>query len=57
MGTSEIMVRTWVMQYEHHGVEAFKRSYTRYSSHFKLDVLNYMSNNGTSPNETAAIFR
>jgi transposase len=34
----------------------FKKSYTSYSPQFKLDVLNYMNDNGTSPNETAAIF-
>jgi transposase-like protein len=44
------------MQYEHHGEDAFKKSYTSYSAQFKLDVLTYMNDNGTSPNETAAIF-
>ncbi|MFF2450842.1 IS3 family transposase [Neobacillus sp. NPDC058068] len=57
IGTSENIVRTWVLQYEHHGEEAFKKSYTSYSAQFKLDVLNYMNDNGTSPNETAAIFK
>jgi transposase-like protein len=56
IGTSENIVRTWVMQYEHHGEDAFKKSYTSYSAQFKLDVLTYMNDNGTSPNETAAIF-
>ena len=36
--------------------EAFKKRYTNYSSQFKLDVLNYMNEHGTSINETAAIF-
>jgi transposase len=57
IGTSENIVRTWVMQYEHHGEEAFNKSYTSYSAQFKLDVLNYMNDHGTSPNETAAIFK
>jgi transposase-like protein len=57
IGTSENMVRTWVMQYQYHGLEAFKKTYTGYSAQFKLDVLNYMNNHGTSPNETAAIFK
>ncbi len=57
IGTTTSMVRNWVMQYEHQGIEAFVKSYTSYSAQFKLDVLNYMNNNGTSPNETAAIFR
>ncbi|OIK08804.1 hypothetical protein BIV60_25505 [Bacillus sp. MUM 116] len=54
--TSENIVRTWVMQYEHHGDEALKKSYTSYSTQYKLDVLNYINVHGTSPNETAAIF-
>ena len=33
-----------------------KKCYTNYSAQFKLDVLNYMNDNGTSPNETAVIF-
>lgn len=56
IGTSENIIRTWVMQYEHHGEDAFKKSYTSYSAQFKLDVLTYMNDNGTSTNETAAIF-
>ena len=43
-------------QYEYNGVEAFNKQYTNYSSQFKLDVLNYMIEHGTSLNETAAIF-
>jgi transposase-like protein len=56
IGTSDNIVRTWVMQDQHHGAEAFKKSYTSYSAQFKLDVLNYMNDHGTSPNETAAVF-
>jgi transposase-like protein len=56
IGATDYMVRTWVTQYEQNGPEAFKKSYTSYSSEFKLDVLKYMNDNGTSPNETAAIF-
>ena len=43
-------------QYEYNGVEAFIKRYTNYSAQFKLDVLNYMIENGTSLLETAAIF-
>ena len=57
IGASAYMVRNWVLQYEHQGEEAFVKSYTSYSVQFKLDVLNYMNTYGTSPNETAAIFR
>ncbi|TPG70363.1 transposase [Brevibacillus laterosporus] len=56
IGTTKSVVRDWMMQYQHHGVEAFIKSYTSYSAQFKLDVLNYMMKYGTSPNETAAIF-
>lgn len=57
IGTHKSMVGVWVMQYEKHGAEAFITSYTRHPTQFKLDVLNYMKNHGTSPNETAAIFQ
>jgi transposase-like protein len=57
IGTSESVVMNWVAQYKHHGVKGIcKKSYTSYSSQFKLDVLNYMNDHGTSPNETATIF-
>ncbi len=51
------VVMNWVKQYQAHGIDGLiKKSYTNYSLQFKLDVLNYMSDNGTSPNETAVIF-
>jgi transposase len=57
IGTSESVVMNWVKQYQYHGEEGLsKRSYTNYSAQFKLDVLNYMNDNGTSPNEAAVIF-
>ncbi|RUL45407.1 IS3 family transposase [Lysinibacillus antri] len=56
LDTSTAVVRNWVKQYEHHGSKALNPSYTKYSAQFKLDVLKYMNENGTSPNETAAIF-
>jgi transposase len=57
IGTSQSVVMNWVKQYQSQGIEALKKKgYTNYSSKFKLDVLNYMDDNGTSPNETAAIF-
>ncbi|MDQ0859342.1 helix-turn-helix domain-containing protein [Bacillus sp. V2I10] len=50
IGTSESVVMNWVAQYKHHGIEGlFKISYTSYSGQFKLDVLNYMNDHGTSP--------
>jgi transposase len=46
----------WVRLFEQHSKEAFIRSYTNYSGEFKLDVLNYMNETGTSSYDTAAIF-
>ena len=54
---SHCYLLTWVKQYEHNGVEAFVRRYTNYTKAFKLDVLNYMAEHGTSLYETAAIFK
>ena len=56
IGVSHRYLLTWVKQYEHNGVEAFVKRYTNYTKQFKLDVLNYMTEHGTSLNETAAIF-
>jgi transposase len=57
IGAASSLVITWVKQYEENGVEAFVKSYTSYSTEFKLDVLKYMNDYGTSPNKTAAIFK
>jgi transposase len=46
----------WIRLYEQHGCDAFARTYTTYSTQFKMDVLNYMSETGTSSYEAAAIF-
>jgi len=56
LGINHEVLRMWVRQYEYHGVKAFEKSYTAYSLSFKLDVLNYMNEHGTSPNEAAVIF-
>src|SRR5690606_35816157 len=56
MGTDHQAVLKWVKQYEYLGDNAFLKKYTNYSPQFKLDVLTYMIENGTSLNETAAIF-
>jgi transposase-like protein len=47
---------SWVRLYEHQGESAFTKSYTSYSTQFKMDVLKYMNEMGTSSVETAAIF-
>ena len=56
LGTHNKIIQVWMKQYEYHGVKAFIKRYTNYSAQFKLDVLNYMIEQGTSLNETAAIF-
>ncbi len=56
IGISHRYLLTWVKQYEHNGVEAFVKPCTNYTKQFKLDVLKYMAEHGTSTHETAAIF-
>lgn len=56
IGVDDKAIHKWLKQYEYNGVEAFIKSYTNYTPQFKLDVLNHMIENGTSLNETAAIF-
>lgn len=56
IGVDISVLRNWIKQYELHGEDAFVKRYTNYSAQYKLDVLNYMNDNGTSINETAAIF-
>ncbi|WP_373604997.1 helix-turn-helix domain-containing protein [Bacillus sp. AFS017336] len=46
----------WIRLYEQNGLEAFFKPYTNYSAEFKLNVLNYMNETGTSSYEAAAIF-
>jgi transposase-like protein len=55
--TDHKAILKWVKQYEYNGVEAFLKPCTNYTQQFKLDVLNYMIEHGTSLNETAAIFK
>ncbi len=50
------MLYQWIKQYESLGENAFKKRYTAYSTQYKLDVLNYMNEQGTSIRETAALF-
>ena len=56
IGADEGDLRSWVQRFQYHGDEAFKNSYARYSVKDKLDVLNYMKEQGTSIRETATIF-
>ena len=56
IGTDHATILKWVKLYEYNGADVFAKRYTNYSAQFKLDVLNYMIENGTSSRETAAIF-
>lgn len=56
IGVHHSVLFNWIKKYKHHGEEAFKKSYTPYSVEYKLDVLHYMEENGTSVRETADIF-
>lgn len=57
IGTDNKAILKWVKQYEYNGVDAFVKSYTNYTQEFKLDVLKYMIEHGTSLIETAGIFK
>lgn len=46
----------WIALFENHGESGLRPRYTNYSQEFKIDVLNYMNENGTSFRQTAAIF-
>ncbi|UKS62681.1 IS3 family transposase [Bacillus toyonensis] len=50
------LLREWIRRYESSGENAFEKRYTSYSTQYKLDVLNYMNEHGTSIRETAALF-
>jgi len=56
IGVHHSVFSVWVRLYEHQGESAFIKSYTSHSSQFKMDVLNYMNEMGTSSVETAAVF-
>jgi len=57
LGTDKQAIFKWVKQYEYNGAEAFIKPYTNYTLTLKMDVLNFMIENGTSLNETAAILK
>ena len=57
LGIPEPVVRNWIKQFKYHGLAAFEKSYTSYTAEFKINVLNYMNENGVSSNEAAVIFK
>ena len=50
------MIQGWVRLYQIQGADGFKKSYTSYSTEFKIDVLNYMNETGISSYDAAARF-
>lgn len=56
VGVYRSVLQNWIKQYQFNGEKAFEKRYTSYTTQYKLDVLNYMNENGTSIRETAAIF-
>jgi transposase-like protein len=56
LGVHSSVFTNWIRQFEYHGEDAFKRSYTSYSIQDKLNVLNHMNEHGMSVRETAAVF-
>ncbi|MFE8094399.1 IS3 family transposase [Bacillus toyonensis] len=46
----------WIKRFEFSGEKAFEKRYTTYSLEYKLDVIHYMNEHGTSIRETAALF-
>lgn len=56
IGITQQVISCWVRLYQENGKEAFLKSYTKYSAEYKMSVLNYMNETGTSSIDTAAIF-
>lgn len=56
LGVTHRVIGDMVRLYQENGIEAFLKSYTNYSAEFKMNVLNYMNETGTSSIDTAAIF-
>jgi transposase len=56
IGINQTTLNEWIRHYEHNGLSVYVKPYTSYTLEFKLNVLKYMTENGTSSYETAAIF-
>lgn len=46
----------WIKKYQYHGLDAFKRGYTKFTFEDKLNILKYMNENGLSTIQTAVQF-
>jgi transposase len=56
IGTDHKSITKWVALYQFQGIDGLKTRYTNYPIHFKIDVLNYMNETGSSILDTAARF-
>ena len=56
IGVTDIVMSEWVRRYQKNGVETFLKPYTNYSADYKMNVLTYMNETGTSSIDTAALF-
>ncbi|MGX1461725.1 transposase-like protein [Bacillus thuringiensis] len=56
IGVTSCVLYEWIRRYESSGGKAFEKCYTFYPAQYKLDVLYYMNEQGTSIRETAAFF-
>ncbi|KAA0955928.1 transposase [Sporosarcina sp. ANT_H38] len=56
IGADKSLVINWVKLFEAQGERGLKKSYTSYSSGFKLDVLNFMNETGASLRDTPSTF-
>jgi transposase len=56
VGIPAFTIRRWVDAYRLHGDKSFVRRRDHYPAEFKLSVLQYMWDNSTTINQTAAVF-
>ncbi|QPW46686.1 IS3 family transposase [Bacillus thuringiensis] len=52
---NDSLVHRWVTKYNQHGISAFKNTYTKYSTEFKLDVIKFITETGASIEEATNI--
>ncbi|MEH7235053.1 helix-turn-helix domain-containing protein [Bacillus sp. JJ1562] len=57
LGTVHKTIQKWVNLYREYGEDSLRKSYTKYSAAFKMEVLKYMDDNWASLNDTAVKFK
>lgn len=55
IGVTPCVLYEWIRRYESSGEKTFEKCYTFYPAQYKLDILYYMNEHGTSIRETAAL--